>query len=297
MSLTPSTAPNSLTLLAPAKLNLFLHITGRRADGYHQLQTLFQLLDYGDQMEFEGTEAGVISLHMTSTEHAKQNPDAHQALNSLPNDQNLIVIAAKSLRQAANNPALGARITLHKRLPMGAGLGGGSANAAMTLLALNEIWQLKLDQNQLCELGIKLGADVPVFIRGRSAWAEGIGEQLSPVNLGDSWYLVISPECSVSTREIFSHEHLTRNTQAIKMADFLAGSARNDCEIVTRKLYPQVDEAINWLSQFAEARMTGTGSSIFARFESEDQAEAVLKELPESLTGFIAKGIDKLSQI
>ncbi|PCJ26218.1 MAG: 4-(cytidine 5'-diphospho)-2-C-methyl-D-erythritol kinase [SAR86 cluster bacterium] len=285
-------APESITLLAPAKLNLFLHITGRRADGYHELQTLFQLLDYGDKLTFESADAGVLSLHVSTTEMANVNASAES--EAFPLDNNLILVAARKLLEISDNPLLGAKITLKKQIPMGAGLGGGSSDAAITLIALNQLWGLQLDENQLCAIGIKLGADVPVFIRGRSAWAEGIGEQLNPVELGDFWYLVACPQCSVSTREVFCHEQLTRNTQAIKMADFLAGSARNDCESVTRKLYPQVDQAIKCLSQFAETRMTGTGSSIFARFEDEAAARTVLKALPDSLPGFVAKGIDSI---
>ena len=204
--------------------------------------------------------------------------------------------AAALLRLEAGNPLLGASISLNKRLPSGAGLGGGSSNAATCLAALNRLWRLNLSTDKLCEIGVKLGADVPVFIRGKSAWAEGIGEQLSPVELGNSWYLVVSPKCSVSTVEVFCHEHLTRNSQAIKMADFLAGSARNDCESVTRKLHPEVDQAFEILTKFADFRMTGTGSSLFASFESEAAAKKVLNALPENLPGFVAKGIDSLEQ-
>jgi 4-diphosphocytidyl-2-C-methyl-D-erythritol kinase len=276
-----------MQLLAPAKLNLFLHITGRRADGYHQLQTLFQLLDYGDQMQFQNAEPGILSLHISSPEGRPSNA---------PLDNNLIIQAAKLLQQEAGDPSLGAKISLHKQLPSGAGLGGGSANAAICLLALNRLWKLNLSENRLCEMGVKLGADVPVFIRGKSAWAEGIGEQLKPVELGDNWYLVVNPNCPVSTAAIFCHEHLTRNSQAIKMADFLAGRARNDCESVTRKLHPEVDQAFELLSQFAEFRMTGTGSSLFARFDDEASAREVLNKLPENLPGFVARGIDSLEQ-
>jgi 4-diphosphocytidyl-2-C-methyl-D-erythritol kinase len=192
-------------------------------------------------------------------------------------------------------PQLGASISLDKKLPSGAGLGGGSSNAATCLLALNRLWALDFSEDKLCEIGIKLGADVPVFIRGKSAWAEGIGERLSPIELGDSWYLVVSPKCSVATVEIFCHEHLTRNSQAIKMADFLAGRARNDCESVTRELYPEVDQAFELLAKFADFRMTGTGSSLFARFDSEAAAAKMLNELPEELPSFVAKGIDSFT--
>jgi 4-diphosphocytidyl-2-C-methyl-D-erythritol kinase len=262
--------------LAPAKLNLFLHITGRREDGYHELQTVFQLLDFGDQMAFEVSNDGILSLHLSFSEGVETDT---------PLDKNLVTSAAQLLRLEAGNPLLGASISLEKRLPSGAGLGGGSSNAATCLLALNQLWKLNLSADKLCEIGVKLGADVPVFIRGKSAWGEGIGERLSPVELGDSWYLVVSPKCSVSTVKIFCHEHLTRNSQAIKMADFLAGSARNDCESVTRKLHPEVDQAFEILAKFANFRMTGTGSSLFASFESEAEAKKVLNALPDNLPG------------
>ena len=243
--------------LAPAKLNLFLHILGRREDGYHELQTVFQLLDFGDQMAFEVSNNGILSLHLSFSDGIG---------NDTPLDNNLVTKAAVLLKLEAGNPLLGASISLNKRLPSGAGLGGGSSNAATCLAALNLLWKLNLSTDKLCEIGVKLGADVPVFIRGKSAWAEGIGEKLSPVELGSSWYLVVSPKCSVSTVEVFCHEHLTRHSQAIKMADFLAGSTRNDCEAVTRKLHPEVDQAFEILANFADFRMTGTGSSLFASF-------------------------------
>ena len=277
----------STQFLAPAKLNLFLHITGRREDGYHELQTLFQLLDFGDRMAFDVSNDGILSLHLSFSENVE---------NDTPLDNNLVTRAAALLRLEAGNPQLGASITLNKRLPSGAGLGGGSSNAATCLGALNCLWGLNLSTEKLCEIGVKLGADVPVFICGKSAWAEGIGERLSPVELGDSWYLVVSPKCSVSTAEVFCHEHLTRNSQAIKMADFLAGSARNDCESVTRKLHPEVDQAFEILAQYADFRMSGTGSSLFSSFESEAGAKKVLNMLPGNLTGFVAKGIDSLEQ-
>ena len=273
--------------LAPAKLNLFLHILGRREDGYHELQTVFQLLDFGDQMAFEVSNNGILSLHLSFSDGIG---------NDTPLDNNLVTKAAVLLKLEAGNPLLGASISLNKRLPSGAGLGGGSSNAATCLAALNLLWKLNLSTDKLCEIGVKLGADVPVFIRGKSAWAEGIGEQLSPVELGNSWYLVVSPKCSVSTVEVFCHEHLTRHSQAIKMADFLAGSTRNDCEAVTRKLHPEVDQAFEILANFADFRMTGTGSSLFASFDSEAAAKKVLNALPENLPGFVAKGIDSLEQ-
>lgn len=273
----------ALTRLAPAKLNLFLHITGRRADGYHELQTLFQLLDYGDELSFDPLPNGDLSLHA-------EGPTA----SAMPLDDNLILQAAELLRQEAKDPKLGAAISIGKRLPAGAGLGGGSSDAAATLLALNELWQLDFTEAQLCELGVKLGADVPVFLRGRSAWAEGVGEILTPVELPDAFFLVVTPPCFVATKEVFSQENLTRNSPAIKMADFLAGRSRNDCEAVTRALYPEVAEALDWLAQFTEARMTGTGASVFARCESRAEAEQLLARLPKTLTGFVAQGVNTL---
>ena len=273
----------ALTRLAPAKLNLFLHITGRRADGYHELQTLFQLLDYGDELSFDPLPNGDLSLHA-------EGPTA----SAMPLDDNLILQAAELLRQEAMDPMLGAAISVGKRLPAGAGLGGGSSDAAATLLALNELWQLDLPEARLCELGVKLGADVPVFLRGRSAWAEGVGEILTPVELPNAFFLVVTPPCFVSTKEVFSQENLTRNSPAIKMADFLAGRSRNDCEAVTRALYPAVAEALDWLAQFTEARMTGTGASVFARCASRAEAEQLLARLPKTLTGFVAQGVNTL---
>ncbi len=274
----------STRCLAPAKLNLFLHITGRRPDGYHDLQTLFQLLDYGDQLVFSTDDSGALSLHIAETSTIKP------ALA----DDNLIIRAAKALREAANRPELGACIALEKHLPMGAGLGGGSSDAATTLLALNRLWQLDLDTETLAAIGLKLGADVPVFVGGRSAWAEGVGDRLEPVELPEKWYLVLTPRVSVSTARVFAQENLTRNSPAIKIADFLAGRARNDCESTTRSLYPEVDQAMDWLSQFADARMTGTGSSVFASFSDAASAETVKQQLPAGLTGFVARGINSL---
>jgi len=269
-------------LKSPAKLNLFLHILGRRTDGYHDLQSLFQLLDFGDELKITGSHSGTLALHLS----------ASSSIKSVPMDDNLILQAAHLLRDHVASPELGAAITLSKHIPSGAGLGGGSSNAAMTIRGLNQIWQCGLNDDELAELGLKLGADVPVFIRGKSAWAEGVGERLEPVELDSSWYLVIAPNCPVSTARIFSQENLTRNSPAIKMADFLAGRSRNDCESVTRNLYPEVDQALDWLNQFSPARMTGTGSAVFSRFDDEAAAQAVFAKRPESMNGFIAKGIN-----
>ena len=262
--------------LAPAKLNLFLHITGRRADGYHELQTLFRLLDWGDHMYFSANNSGEITL-------------GGSELN-IPPAQNLIVRAALALPRLDGRQ--GAHVELHKRIPEGGGLGGGSSNAATTLLALNQLWELGLSTTQLQQLGAQLGADVPVFTAGHTAWAEGIGEILRPVNLADSWYLVIAPQCHVSTAEIFSNEPLTRNTSPIKIAAFFEGHSRNDCQDLVRSLHPEVDNALKWLDNFGEARLTGTGACVFASFPNEQQARLALGQLPDPMTGFVAKGVN-----
>lgn len=266
-----------LSLLAPAKLNLFLHILGRRPDGYHELQTLFQLLDYGDTLTFQCREDKEIVIT--------------PAIAGLATQDNLIYKAAYAL-QGHTQCAVGATITLDKCLPMGGGLGGGSSNAATTLLALNHLWQTKLSTEELCSIGTQLGADVPVFIQGRSAWAEGIGEQLSPVDLPESWFLVIKPDCHVSTADIFSREELTRDSLAITVAAFFEQGGQNDCEITVCRHYPQVKIALDWLNRYSFARLTGTGACIFAHFASESEANAVLKEVPGQWKGFVAKGIN-----
>lgn len=268
-----------LQLLAPAKLNLFLHITGRRADGYHQLQTVFQLLDQGDLLSFTLRSEPGITL-------TPQIP-------GVAFEHNLIVRAARLLETSAQITA-GIAIELEKRLPMGGGLGGGSSDAATTLVALNQLWQCGLNRTELQMLGLQLGADVPVFIGAQSAWAEGIGEQLQPVELAEVWYLVLHPDCAISTADIFSHKDLTRDTPNITVAAFLEQGGRNDCQKLVRKLYPQVDQALNWLSQFASnARMTGTGASVFAAFETQAEAQHVLAQAPKNLPGFVARGIPK----
>lgn len=282
-----------LSLLAPAKLNLFLHVTARRADGYHELQTLFQLLDHGDRLRFAPQEGGLISLHIGDT-HAK-SWDTHRSAIP-PLESNLILRAAFELARLTGCKE-GAAITLEKRLPIGGGLGGGSSNAAVSLLALNELWQLGLSMEELCRIGVGLGADVPVFIRGRSAWGEGVGEILEPVALPEQWYLVVTPPCQVSTATVFKDENLTRNSAKIRIADFLAGRCRNDCEPVTRRLYPAVDEALSWLGQFGEARMSGTGASVFIALANEAAAGEILAGLPAGWNGFAAKGVERMEHV
>jgi 4-diphosphocytidyl-2-C-methyl-D-erythritol kinase len=269
----------SLNLLSPAKLNLFLHITGRRADGYHQLQTLFQLLDYGDEMTFSTRTDGQITL----------SPD----LPGVAFEQNLIIKAVRKL-EAYKTADAGADIQLHKRLPMGGGIGGGSSNAATTLVALNHLWNCGLTRNQLQTIGLQLGADVPVFINAQTAWAEGVGEALEPIKMQPKWFLVVQPDCHVSTAEIFLHKDLTRDTSAIKVAAFLERGGKNDCEALVRRLYPQVDKALNWLQKFdRNARMTGTGACVFASFESAEKAQQVQALLPSDLPGFVAQGVNQ----
>ena len=269
-----------LTLLSPAKLNLFLHITGRRADGYHTLQTAFQLLNYGDTLHF--AENAALTL----------TPD----LLGVASADNLIMRAAQLLRQHTGC-ARGAAMQLEKRLPMGGGIGGGSSNAATTLLALNQLWDLHLSIDELAALGLQLGADVPVFVRGDSAWAEGVGEQLQPLPLPARNYLILVPPCAISTARIFSQPTLTRNTSPITIAAFLREGGHNDCEPVAKKLYPEVDFALSRLSKFAPAQMTGTGACIFASFVERAAAERALQqlkhELPTNYRGFIAGGVNR----
>ena len=267
---------DTLTLLSPAKLNLFLHITGQRGDGYHELQTLFQLLDWGDRLQFKSDNSGEISLHGADL--------------GIPAEQNLIVKAAQALPR--NTSKQGVSIHLEKRIPEGGGLGGGSSNAATTLLAMNYLWNLRLGDKALQKIGAKLGADVPVFVAGHTAWAEGIGEFLTPVELPETWYLVIAPGCHVSTAEIFSNEQLTRNTSPIKMAAFFEGNSRNDCQQLVRNLHKEVDNALNWLDNFGTAKLTGTGACVFASFDAKQAATSALSQLPESMSGFVARGIN-----
>jgi len=266
-----------LSLFSPAKLNLFLHITGKREDGYHNLQTLFQLLDFGDRIEFSTNTTGKVELS--------------PSIPGLPTDQNLIYQAAQILQQHSGC-SLGANIRLEKFLPMGGGLGGGSSNAATTLLGLNKLWQLNLTEKTLMKIGVQLGADVPVFILGQTAWAEGVGERLTPVEMPNHWYLVLVPNAHVSTAKVFAHQGLTRNSHPIKIRAFLEQGGKNDCQSVVEALYPEVKKARQWLAQFAEARLTGTGACLFAKFDSETDAQSVYEQIPAPWTGFVAKGVN-----
>jgi len=266
---------SELELLSPAKLNLFLHITGRREDGYHELQTLFQLLDWGDALRFEVNDSGDISL---------DTPDLGITL-----EENLIYRAARLLQNTGN----GVHITLDKQIPAGGGLGGGSSNAASTLLALNHLWGLGLTTAELQQLGASLGADVPVFVAGHTAWAEGIGEILTPVELPRDWFLILAPDCHISTREIFSHRQLTRNTAPIKIAAFFEGASRNDCQELVRSIYDEVDKALKFLEKFGEARLTGTGACAFARFGTRAEAEAAQQQAPPQWASIVAQGLNE----
>jgi len=264
---------------APAKLNLFLHVTGRREDGYHQLQTVFQILDYGDELWFESREDGDIR--------------PQYQMPGVDPQTDLIVRAARLLQRHGHCPQ-GADIYLDKRLPMGGGLGGGSSDAATTLVALNRIWQTGLTVDELAALGLELGADVPVFIHGRSAWAEGVGELLVPIELDEHWFLVIAPQITVSTAEIFSAPELIRDTPAITIRDFLGDhSVGNDLQAVVEERYPPVKQALDWLNGYAQARMTGSGACVFARFGSREQAQQVLEQLPREWQGFVARGVNR----
>lgn len=263
---------------APAKLNLFLHITGRRADGYHLLQTAFQFVDYGDTLTIQITDAPDITLT--------------PAMPGVADDQNLIIRAAKLLQQTAGITQ-GAAITLDKKLPMGGGLGGGSSDAATTLVALNTQWRCGLSEDALAELGLQLGADVPVFVRGHAAWAEGVGEQLTPVSPPEPWYLVVIPDCQVSTAEIFSASELTRDCEPIKISGFLSGEGSNVCEAVVRRRYPAVAESLDWLAQHANPKMTGTGACVFASFDTAAKAQQIWQQLPATWQGFVAKGCNQ----
>ncbi|GLS82976.1 4-(cytidine 5'-diphospho)-2-C-methyl-D-erythritol kinase [Paraferrimonas haliotis] len=263
---------------APAKLNLFLHINGRRDDGYHELQTLFQILEFGDSLDFRVRNDSHIHL---------QTPMANVA-----EADNLVIRAAKLL-QAQGNGQLGADIWLTKRLPMGGGLGGGSSDAATVLVALNALWQTNLSVDELASLGLQLGADVPVFVRGHAAFAEGVGEQLQTVKLDTPWFMVIHPNVEVSTAEIFTHPDLPRNTPKISTTPEEWGLHRNDCQQLVCDLYPQVAKALNWLVKYAPSRMTGTGACLFASFENECDALAAFSNKSEQVTGFVAKSCNR----
>ncbi|MBW5894367.1 4-(cytidine 5'-diphospho)-2-C-methyl-D-erythritol kinase [Pectobacterium polaris] len=268
---------------APAKLNLFLYITGQREDGYHLLQTLFQFLDYGDTLTIRPRDDDQINL-LTP-------------VDGVENEQNLIVRAARLLQQHCERDNIrpvqfGADISIEKCLPMGGGLGGGSSNAATVLVALNHLWQSGLNVDALAKLGMQLGADVPVFVRGHSAFAEGIGERLTPANPPEKWYLVAHPGVSIATPLIFSDPELTRNSPIRDLETLLNQTFVNDCEAIARKRFREVEQLLSWLLEYAPARLTGTGACVFAEFDTEFAARQVLDQAPEWLNGFVAKGVN-----
>ena len=266
---------------SPAKINWFLHVVGKREDGYHELQTVFQFLDYGDDMSFAVTDDGCI----------KRDYDY-----GFSEDVDLCLRAANLLKQINGDDDCGVTISLDKRLPMGGGLGGGSSNAATTLIALNHLWNIGLDRQQLASLGLKLGADVPVFIFGQAAWAEGIGEQLSAVDLAEHWFLVINPNVNVSTKQIFCHKQLTARPQMMKIRalengiDFEFGE--NQLEPIVRAEYPQVNAIIEWLGKYGKPRMSGSGGSVFMPLQDQQQGVELLEKKPINSVGFVAKGLN-----
>jgi len=263
---------------APAKLNLFLHVLGRREDGYHELQTAYQLIDLADDLTFGLREDGEI--------RRLEGPP------SVPAEMDLAVRAARRL-QAAANSRRGVDIRIRKRIPIQGGLGGGSSDAATTLVALNELWGVHLPVGPLAGIGRELGADLPLFIHGRSAWGEGIGDRLTPLQLPPRHYAVIFPGVGVSTAEVFQASELTRNSPSLTIRGFLQAGGRNDCAPVATGRYPEVARALGWLARRGDARLTGTGSCVFADFEERVQAEAALSELPGEWSGFVAKGLDR----
>lgn len=267
---------DSLTLPAPAKLNLFLHITGRRADGYHLLQTVFTFVDFADTIRLQRRTDGVIQRVTGAVD--------------VPAATDLTVRAAKLLQQTTGS-VYGVDIDVTKRIPMGGGLGGGSSDAASVLLGLNHLWQCGLDVDALAALGLRLGADVPVFVRGHAAWAEGVGEQLTPVDLPPAWYVVIHPRVHVPTAELFSATDLTRDCPPITLAAFLNGQGTNVFQPVVEQRFPEVATAISWLSQYAGAKLTGSGSCLFAPVNSKLEGETILQDLPSKWFGFVAQGL------
>lgn len=262
------------SISCPAKLNLLLHITGRRDDGYHNLQTLFQLLDFGDNLSIRLREDNEIEL---------QTP-----IPGVSKEDNLVVKAIRLIQQASGITQ-GCDVRLEKQLPMGGGIGGGSSDAGSALLLTNFLFGTPLPLKTLRQIGLTLGADVPVFVNGRSAWAEGVGEKLQAVELPEKWFLIIHPNIHISTANIFSHTELTRNSPLITIRTALAEGGRNDCENVVRSLYPEVDAAINWLNQYSPAMLTGTGACIFAAFESFEHAQKIAEKIPQKWNHFVAK--------
>ena len=263
---------------SPAKLNLFLHILGRYDNGYHKLQSLFQMLDYGDKLAFDINHTGTIAMSTP--------------LKGVKDEDNLIIRAAKLLA-AQTKTKLGAHISLEKCLPMGGGIGGGSSNAATTLVALNALWGTRLSVHQRADIGLQLGADVPIFVRGETAFAEGVGEQITPAPQPEQWFLVANPNVHISTGEIFTAQELTRNTPSMDWADYKFEETRNDCQQLVVNRYPEVAKLLQWLVHYAPSRMTGTGACVFAPFSDESLANDVQGKLPSSWQSFVAKGVNR----
>jgi len=263
---------------SPAKLNLFLHILGRYDNGYHKLQSLFQMLDYGDKLAFDINHTGTIAMSTP--------------LKGVKDEDNLIIRAAKLLATQTKTK-LGAHISLEKCLPMGGGIGGGSSNAATTLVALNALWGTRLSVHQLADIGLQLGADVPIFVRGETAFAEGVGEQITPAPQPEQWFLVANPNVHISTGEIFTAQELTRNTPSMDWADYKFEETRNDCQQLVVNRYPEVAKLLQWLVHYAPSRMTGTGACVFAPFSDESLANDVQGKLPSSWQSFVAKGVNR----
>jgi 4-diphosphocytidyl-2-C-methyl-D-erythritol kinase len=263
---------------APAKLNLFLHVVGRRADGYHEIQTVFQLVDLADRL--------VIAPRRDAEIRRLDGPAG------IPPEEDLCVRAARRL-QEASHVGRGADIRLDKHVPIQGGLGGGSSDAATTLVALNEIWGLRMAPSILVELGLGLGADIPFFIHGQTAWGEGVGERLTPLELPPKHYAIVFPGVGISTAEIFQAPELTRKTPETTIRGFLKAGGRNDCEPVVAGRSPEVRRALDWLGRRGSARMTGTGSCVFAAFDDRGSAQAALADLPKGWRGFVARGLDR----
>jgi 4-diphosphocytidyl-2-C-methyl-D-erythritol kinase len=281
---------NNQSWPAPAKLNLMLHITGQREDGYHELQTVFQFIDFVDTLEFEVREDNCVLRHCEDFD--------------VPEDEDIIIRAALLLRHKflikhpIQQKQFGVEITLKKNIPMGAGLGGGSSDAATTLIALNYLWQMQFSVDELAEMGLTLGADVPVFVRGFAAFAEGVGDKLSPISPVENWYLVLIPPVHVSTKEIFLNPQLTRDCTTIKMCDLSRREWRNVCTEVVVKNYHEVSQAIDILGKYSKACMSGTGASVFAAFDTKAQADTVLQQIRQDSTVgswncFVARGLNQ----
>lgn len=269
---------SSESLPAPAKLNLFLRVVGRRPDGYHLLQTVFRFVDLEDTVRVARRDDPVICLR--------------SPLPGVPEERDLCVRAARLLQQVTAC-GLGAEIEVTKRIPMGGGLGGGSSDAATTLMALNRLWDLRLSRRELMSLGLRLGADVPVFLFGENAFGEGVGEVLTPVTLPPRWYVVLVPPVTVPTAEIFADPHLTRNADPVKIPGFSVAFGINDLQEVVLRRYPVVARHLQWLGQFGPSAMTGSGACVFSEFESEGSAREVLGRLPADMNGFVARGLER----